>query len=88
MAKLLVETGYQVVGLDNINDYYDQNLKLARLKDLGIDTDEIEYNSILIGKGVSFIKLDLIDLENLKAYAAEELRNEKTLKKLESFDQD
>ena len=66
LAKLLLKSDYEVVGLDNINDYYDQNLKLARLKDLGIDTDKIEYNKIINIDGVSFIKLDLIDLENLK----------------------
>ena len=25
LSKLLVHNGYEVVGLDNINDYYDQN---------------------------------------------------------------
>lgn len=31
-AKALLERGDEVVGIDNINDYYDPNLKLARLK--------------------------------------------------------
>ena len=30
-AKLLLERGDQVVGLDNLNDYYDPALKAARL---------------------------------------------------------
>ncbi len=34
VAKTLVERGDEVVGIDNLNDYYDVNLKLARLKQL------------------------------------------------------
>lgn len=37
LAKKLLERGDEVVGLDNINDYYDVNLKYARLAELGID---------------------------------------------------
>ena len=44
LAKLLVNNNYEVVGLDNINDYYDPNLKLARLRDLGFETDDMQYN--------------------------------------------
>ncbi len=31
LAKKLFERGDEIVGLDNINDYYDVNLKYARL---------------------------------------------------------
>ena len=31
VAQKLLARGDQVVGLDNLNDYYDVNLKLARL---------------------------------------------------------
>ena len=41
-SKLLAKNGYKVIGIDNINDYYDQNLKLARLQDMGIDTSNNE----------------------------------------------
>jgi UDP-glucuronate 4-epimerase len=34
VAKLLLERGDIVVGLDNFNDYYDPRLKLARLEQL------------------------------------------------------
>ncbi len=34
VAKQLLEQDYQVIGLDNINDYYDVNLKLSRLNNL------------------------------------------------------
>ncbi|MBV5278747.1 MAG: GDP-mannose 4,6-dehydratase [Campylobacteraceae bacterium] len=36
LAKKLLERGDEVVGVDNINDYYDVNLKYARLAELGI----------------------------------------------------
>ena len=35
LAKKLLQRGDEVVGLDNINDYYDVNLKYGRLKELG-----------------------------------------------------
>lgn len=34
VTKLLLERGDEVVGIDNLNDYYDPNLKLARLHQL------------------------------------------------------
>ena len=66
LAKLLVKSNYEVVGLDNINDYYDPQLKYARLKDLGFETDAFEYNKLQKLGGISFIKLDLTDLIPLK----------------------
>jgi len=36
LAKKLLDRGDTVVGIDNINDYYDVNLKQARLEELGI----------------------------------------------------
>ncbi len=32
LSRRLCEQGYSVVGIDNLNDYYDKNLKLARLE--------------------------------------------------------
>ena len=64
LSKLLLKNGYEVVGIDNINNYYDVNLKLARLEDLGIDTSKIEYNKAVKGK-IKFIKLDLVDKDNI-----------------------
>ena len=45
LSKKLIERGDSVIGVDQINDYYDIELKYSRLKDLGI-----EKNSIKIGK--------------------------------------
>lgn len=36
VAKRLAERGDEVTGVDSINDYYDPDLKFARLGELGI----------------------------------------------------
>lgn len=41
LAKYLLEnTEYEIVGIDNLNDYYDIKLKEERLKELGFDEKE------------------------------------------------
>ncbi|UZR95499.1 NAD-dependent epimerase [Chondrinema litorale] len=65
VMKLLSE-GFEVVGLDNINDYYDVRLKYARLEELGIDKNNILYNWLTDGHdGFKFLQLDLEDAGNL-----------------------
>lgn len=44
LAKVLLEKGHTVVGLDNINDYYIIDLKYARLEALGINREDIGWN--------------------------------------------
>jgi len=63
LAKKLLERGDEVVGLDNINDYYDVKLKYARLEALGINPEAIEENKITLSKNSKhkFIKADLAD---------------------------
>lgn len=34
VTKSLLEKGFEVVGIDNVNDYYDVNLKYSRLEEL------------------------------------------------------
>lgn len=66
--NLLKETNWQIVGLDNINDYYDVNLKYARLLETGIEKNKIKYNSFtksVIHPRYSFIKLNLEDREKI-----------------------
>ncbi len=68
LVKRLVNEEHQIVGLDNINDYYDVNLKYARLKESGINEEEIEYNSLIKSnkfENYSFVKLNLEDRENI-----------------------
>ena len=47
-AQRLLDAGHEVVGLDNLNDYYDVNLKQARL-------------ARLAGPSFRFVKLELAD---------------------------
>ena len=67
-AKCFAEAGRQVIGLDSINDYYDVNLKYARLAETGIRKSLIKYNKLVQSnfyQEYRFIKLDLADRENL-----------------------
>jgi len=49
LSKKLLDDSYQIIGIDNLNDYYDPNLKQSRLEILG------KYNNF------NFHKVDLID---------------------------
>lgn len=67
-AKHLIKKGYCVIGLDNINDYYDPKLKLARLQQLGIDDITDKGFSSNSDESVLFYKGDILDatlLENI-----------------------
>ncbi|MEZ4841545.1 MAG: NAD-dependent epimerase [Flavobacteriaceae bacterium] len=64
LSKLLAANQYEVVGIDNINDYYDPDLKLARLHDLGIDTSQLASGKPLHGT-ITFVKLDLRNNEDV-----------------------
>jgi len=68
LAKKLLERGDEVVGLDNINDYYDVNLKYARLKELGIQQENIQENQLIesIDSKHKFIKTDLANRETVE----------------------
>ena len=68
VAKILLEAGHEVIGLDNINNYYDVNLKYGRLKESGIIPSEIVYNTYCQSNkypNYRFIRLNLEDKENL-----------------------
>ncbi|WP_421807474.1 NAD-dependent epimerase [Flagellimonas sp.] len=70
LCELLIKNGHKVVGLDNINDYYDVGLKYARLEQLGIartsaETDHQLTRSSLHQDQMQFIKLDLADRDAL-----------------------
>jgi UDP-glucuronate 4-epimerase len=59
-AQRLLDRGYEVVGLDNLNEYYDVTLKEARLKRL---TGQANFR---------FVKLDLADSAGVAALFASE----------------
>ena len=54
VSQRLLEEGHRVVGIDNLNDYYDTRLKEYRLRDL------------LTYPNFKFYKLDIEDLHNLR----------------------
>ncbi|MDA8157298.1 MAG: NAD-dependent epimerase [Actinomycetota bacterium] len=73
LAKKLLERGDEVTGIDNINNYYDVNLKYDRLRESGIEKDKIEYGKpVQSGRhaGYRFIKLDLEDRQHMAALFA------------------
>jgi UDP-glucuronate 4-epimerase len=80
LAKKLLERGDEVVGLDNINDYYDVILKYARLKELGIGAGisnlfEKSSNHLIkssIYPNHKFIKANLEDTEIIDKLFKEE----------------
>lgn len=59
VSKRLLAAGHQVVGIDNLNDYYDVNLKQARL-------DLLKHDNF------SFYKIDLADREKMAALFVDE----------------
>lgn len=64
VARRFLDKGYTVVGLDNINDYYDPNLKLGRLSLLGIDKGKIHKDEVIPSDkfpGFFFVKMNLED---------------------------
>lgn len=69
LAKSLCEAGHRVVGLDNINEYYDTDLKFDRLKELGIDRKlAADYNEPVKSDtldNLTFVRQSLEDRKNL-----------------------
>lgn len=76
-AKKLLSLGYTVIGIDNLNDYYDTGLKLARLKELGFTDGQLEQIKNLdsltsMDKKLTFYPKDLKDKENVENIFQEE----------------
>ena len=68
LVKELCIRGHSVIGLDQINNYYEVSLKMDRLRECGILEHNITYNKILNSikiKNYEFLKLDLEDKKNL-----------------------
>lgn len=57
LSKALIEKGYNVIGIDNLNEYYDVQLKLDRL---AILENHINSNKF------KFVKLDIKDRINIE----------------------
>ncbi|MBC8179598.1 NAD-dependent epimerase [candidate division KSB1 bacterium] len=64
VSQRLLLSGYSVMGLDNLNDYYDVRLKEARLEQLGIKQQNIDFHQVITSLDNSdfrFTRLDLSD---------------------------
>jgi UDP-glucuronate 4-epimerase len=62
LIQILVKLGHELVGIDNINDYYDTNLKFDRLKKLGIQKDLIKWNVELnsnLHSNFTFVRMNI-----------------------------
>jgi len=68
LTRRLMQDGEQVVGLDNINDYYDTKLKHQRLIQLGLPYPKFEQFNIPVSslqENFRFVRMDLEDKEGL-----------------------
>lgn len=60
LSKRLLLEGFDVIGVDNVNSYYDKNLKLARLRHL----DELKHDG-----SYAFLQKDLADASTVDQLA-------------------
>lgn len=65
LTKRFLDRGDTVIGIDNLNDYYDPKLKLDRLAKHGISVDSKNIAASTIYPNYNFIKLDLTDKEGI-----------------------
>ena len=70
VSKKLIDLGFEVYGIDNLNAYYDVRLKLDRLKELGIDTQSelfMRQQEVKSGSNEKFrfSQMDLVDEHRL-----------------------
>ena len=77
IAFLLAQRGDEVVGLDNINDYYDVRLKYGRLCELGIalGMESVDWHKEYVSSTfpqLRFVRMGIEDKESLDALFAKE----------------
>ena len=67
LSKKLCESGFEVIGIDNLNDYYEVFLKKMRLEKLGIHITNQENQKIESDSFSNFIfyKSDILDYDSL-----------------------
>ena len=70
LAQQLAEKGHEIVGLDNLNSYYDVNLKYGRLQSLtGIQQSDIKTGQLVSSRmypNYRFIQLDIENNDSLQ----------------------
>ena len=71
LSKKLLDKGHTVIGIDNINDYYNVDLKYDRLKELGIQKETAAaFYKENISSTYSDFKFRRINLEDKEALVA------------------
>lgn len=69
-VRALLQEGHVVVGIDNLNSYYDTGLKYARLGNVGIAQSAIR-DGVMVGSSTEehyrFMKMDITDRIGLQA---------------------
>ena len=75
VCRRLLDRGDEVLGLDNLNDYYDVNLKYGRLGTLGIFKDDIDWYKFVGSSEYSsfrFVRMNLEDKQAMRMLFANE----------------
>ena len=75
VCKYLLSRGDEVVGLDNINSYYDINLKYGRLLTLGIEGNAVNWYLFVesnVYEKFRFIRMNLEDKQAMQMLFANE----------------
>ena len=75
VCKRLLSRGDEVVGLDNINSYYDVNLKYGRLGTLGIDKNTVDWYKFVqsnTSEQFRFVRINLEDKQAMRMLFANE----------------
>lgn len=75
VCKRLLSRGDEVIGLDNINTYYDVNLKYGRLQTLGIEKEQVGWYKFVQSineHNFRFIRMNLEDRQAMQMLFANE----------------
>lgn len=62
LSARLLKSDHQIIGIDNLNDYYDTALKYARLRRLGINEPKMDSHTSIVSNSFpnfTFIKEDI-----------------------------
>ena len=68
IGEILREKGHEVIGIDNLNDYYEVGLKKSRLYQLGIprDSNLDEKRPFMLSRNCRDLKVSLTLKESLE----------------------
>lgn len=69
LVRRLIEQGNEIIGIDNLNDYYPVSLKYARLRECGIDENKIIQGHVVESSKYAkyrFIRMDIEDKESIQ----------------------